>query len=103
MTTHDAPTIAELPEYHELIRKRHQIILPLAAVMFVAYFAFILLVAYDPSYLATPLADGVTSLGITLGLGLILLTFAVTALYTWYANAHIEDLIAEIQKKAGHE
>lgn len=93
--------IGALPEYKLLLSKKRAITIPLTAVMLIAYYAFVLLVAYDPGFLSTKLSDGITSLGIVLGLGLILLTFAVTAFYVWYANSHLENLIIKIQEKAG--
>lgn len=96
--------VGTLPEYHELKARRRRIALPLSVVMLSAYYAFILLVAYAPQVLGRTLSDGVTSLGILVGLGVILLTFAVTVIYTWYANTRIEGLVETIQKKAaGHE
>lgn len=96
--------IGALPEYHLLLKKRRAIALPLCLVMLAAYCAFVLLVGYRPDIMSIRLADGVTSLGIVLGLGTILLTLAVTVIYVWYANTRIEPVVAAIQQKAsGHE
>ena len=68
--------------------------------MLVAYYGFILMIGYAPGLLAVKLGDGVTSVGILAGLGLIFLTFAVTAFYVWYVNRHIAALADRIQAKA---
>lgn len=93
--------IAALPEYQQLLSKKRAVVFPLTVLMLVAYYAFILLVAYNPTLLSTQLSDGVTSLGILLGLGLIGLTFTITAFFVWYANAHLENIVEDIQKKVG--
>lgn len=93
--------IGAMPEYKLLISKKRAVTLPLTLIMLAAYYAFVSLVAYDPGFLSTKLSDGITSLGILLGLGLIVLTLAVTAFYVWYANSHLETLVSKIQEKAG--
>jgi uncharacterized membrane protein (DUF485 family) len=96
--------IGELPEYKELIRKRRAIAIPLMVITLTSYYAFILLVAYAPDFLKITLFDGVTTIGIALGFGVIVVTLAVTAFYVWYANHHLEALVTRIQQKAaGHE
>ncbi len=104
MPTLSTDAIKALPEYQELIKKRKCIARPLTVIMLLAYYIFVLMVAYAPETLSIKLADGVTSVGIVMGLGLIILTFAITGIYVWYANSKLEDLIIKIQQKAGaHE
>jgi len=99
MKTLSIDEIHALPEYRELLYRRRRVTRPLTILMLAAYFSFILAVGYTPDLLATKLSDGVTSVGILLGLFLILLTFAITAFYVWYANKHLEDLVIRIQAK----
>lgn len=100
MHTLSIDEIRALPEYRELLHKRRKIGIPLCVIMLLAYYAFIFTVAYEPAVLSQRMSDGVTTLGIWVGLGLILLTWAVTAFYVWYVNSHLEDLINRIQAKA---
>lgn len=93
--------ISAMPEYQELLAKRRAVAIPLTVLMLVIYYAFILMVAYAPDMLHQPIGEGVTSLGIVLGLGVILVTLAVTGFYVWYANTRIEPIVATIQRKAG--
>lgn len=92
--------IRAMPEYRELLYKRRKITLPMTVVVLLAYFGFIYLVAYHRDVLATRLSDGITSVGIVLGLTLILITFAITAFNVWYVNQHISGLVDRIQAKA---
>lgn len=100
MHTMSLDEIRALPEYRELLHRRRKIMIPLSIIMLVGYFSFILAVAYAPGLLGTVLSDGVTTIGIWVGLGLIAMTWGVTAFYVWYANAHLEDLLNRIQAKA---
>ncbi len=96
--------VRNLPEYRELLRRRRAISLPLTVIVLIAYYSFIVLVAYAPEFLAQPVGDSIATYGIAYGLGLILLTFLVTAIYVRYANRHIEHLVHIIQQKAvSHE
>lgn len=92
--------ISALPEYKALLERRRSATIPLAALVTVAYFVFILMVAYKPHLMGHPLGGSVT-VGIVYGLGLIFLTMGVTAWYVGYANRHLEPLLKAIQQKAG--
>ncbi len=94
-------TIVALPEYTALLRQRRRVIVPLCIVVLVAYYTFILLVAYRPDLMGQPLHAGTsTSVGLAAGLGLILMTFAITAFYVWYANTRIEPILHALHQKA---
>ena len=93
--------IRTLPEYIALTRARKKIVLPLSIVVIVAYFALILAIAFYPASLGAPIADGVTSVGIMLGLGIIIFCMLITGIYVAYANRVIEPLTRAITQKAG--
>lgn len=98
-------TVDELkhqPEYQALTRARARITWILSAAVIFVYFALILLIAFTPESLGRPLGDGVTSIGIALGLGVILFCFVITGIYVYYANHVLEPLTATIAKKVGH-
>lgn len=102
--THYEKTITEihqLPEYAALTRARKKIMWPLAAATVIAYFALILTIAFDPVALGTPVGDGVTSIGVVLGLGIIFFCMIVTGIYVYYANHVLEPLNQAVLKKAG--
>lgn len=96
----NSEAIKALPEYQTLLHQRRILAWPLCLIILTGYYSFILAVAYFPAMLATPLGDGVTSVGIVFGLGLILLTFAVTAVFVWRTNATTAILLAQIKDKA---
>lgn len=94
-------TIRQLPEYVELTRARKKIMWPLSLATIIAYFALILTIAFAPDTLGNPIGDGVTSIGILLGLGVILFCMLVTGIYVYYANRVLEPLTRAIVQKAG--
>jgi uncharacterized membrane protein (DUF485 family) len=93
--------IRQLPEYVELTRARKKIVWPLSIAVIAAYFALILAIAFSPASLGMPIGDGVTSIGVALGLGIIVYCMVITGIYVTYANRVIEPLTRAIAKKAG--
>ena len=64
--------------------------------MCVIYFGFILLVAFAPGFLGASLTGGVTTVGIPIGILVILSAFALTAFYVSRANGTYDTLTQEI-------
>ena len=61
-------TIRRNPKFAELVQQRNKLARTLTIAMLVIYFGFILLVAFAPGFLGTPLGLGsVTTIGIPLG------------------------------------
>jgi uncharacterized membrane protein (DUF485 family) len=94
-------TIRQLPEYAALTRARKKIMWPLSLATIIIYVALILTIAFHPTTLGQPIGDGVTSIGMVLGLGVILLCLVITGIYVYYANRVLEPLTQAIVKKAG--
>jgi uncharacterized membrane protein (DUF485 family) len=92
--------VAADPRYAELVRRRGRFGWTLTAMMLAAYFGYVLLIAFDKPLLARPIGRGVTSLGIPLGLGVILLAILLTAIYVRRANREFDALSADL-KEAG--
>lgn len=90
-------SIAENPKFKELVRSRSAFSWTLTIVMLVVYQAFILLIAYDPSFLAKPLyAGSVMTIGIPIGIGVIIFAFLVTGIYVVRSNSHYDELNREL-------
>ena len=65
--------------------------------MLLVYQGFILLVAFAPGLLATPLAPGgVATVGIPIGLGVIVFAFLITGIYVARANGRYDRLNREL-------
>ena len=88
------------PKYLELRSKRNTLGVTLTILMLVVYYGYIALIAFDKSFLAQPIGAGVTSLGIPIGMGVIIFTIAITGLYVRRANGEFDALTQEILKDA---
>jgi uncharacterized membrane protein (DUF485 family) len=95
--------IRQLPEYQALTKARKKILIPLSIIIIIAYFALVAAIGFFPQSLGISLWGGTTSIGVALGLALILLCFVITGLYVSYANRKLEPLIHQIQTKAKGE
>ena len=92
--------IARDPKYQELKTKRSRFGWWLALAMMIVYYGFILLVAFDKPFLATRLGDGVTTIGMPLGFGVIVFTVVITAIYVRRANREYDALTEQVVKGA---
>ena len=87
------------PNFAELVRKRTRFATLLSIAMLLIYFGFILLVAFDPKLLGTPLGTGVTTIGILLGLLVIFSAFILTGIYVRRANTEFDVLTRAISAR----
>jgi uncharacterized membrane protein (DUF485 family) len=92
--------IRALPEYIALTQARKKIVWPLSAAVMLVYFSLVVTIAFAPQSLGKPVGDGVTSIGVVLGLGVIFFCLLVTGIYVFYANRVIEPLTKTITQKA---
>lgn len=88
------------PKYLELQSKRNGIGVLLTILMMIVYYGFIALVAFNKPFLAQPIGAGVTSIGIPIGMGVIIFTIAITGYYVNRANGEFDRLTQEILKDA---
>lgn len=88
------------PKYLELRTKRNRLGIFLTVLMMLAYYGYIALIAFDKNFLAQPIGDGVTSLGIPIGMGVIIFTIAITGIYVRRANGEFDSLTKDILKDA---
>lgn len=93
-----AERIAAHPKYQELKSKRTGFGWWLTIAMLVVYYGFILLVAFNKPFLATRLGAGVMTMGMPIGLAVIVFTIVITAIYVRRANSEFDNLSEEIHK-----
>ncbi|WP_260580429.1 DUF485 domain-containing protein [Sphingopyxis sp. PET50] len=87
--------------YRRLVAGRSRFAWTLTCVMLAIYFGYILLIAFEPEMLARPLGSGVTSLGIPLGIGVILAGILLTAVYVRRANKVFDRDLDALRKDYG--
>ena len=79
------------PNYIQLVQDRKSFGWTLAIVMLVIYYGYIALVAFTPAVIAIKLAGTIT-VGIVLGLALIVISIVLTGVYVARANSRYDDL-----------
>jgi uncharacterized membrane protein (DUF485 family) len=85
------------PAFIELERRRNVFSWSLCGLMLVIYYGFILLVAFAPGLLATPIATGgVVTLGFPIGIGVILSAIVLTGIYVRRANSVFDVMTRQI-------
>ena len=98
METDLTTRIANHPQYQELKAKRTSFGWLLAAAMMVVYYGFILLVAFSIPFPAASLREGATTIGMPIGLGVIVFTVVITGIYVMRANKEYDALTEQISK-----
>jgi uncharacterized membrane protein (DUF485 family) len=82
--------------FQELVAKRTRFAWTLSAAMLVIYFGFIFIIAFAPKFLGTPIGSGVTTIGIPIGLFVIVSAFVLTGIYVRRANSEFDTITREI-------
>jgi uncharacterized membrane protein (DUF485 family) len=104
MTQEQVDKIKNDPNFIELTQKRSSFAWLLSIAMLVVYFAFILTIAFNPSALGTPLGDDtVTTVGIPIGIAVIIFAFALTGIYVKRANSEFDELTNKIKENVKGE
>ena len=93
-----AQRIAANPKYQELKAKRTSFGWVLTIAMMVVYYGFILLVAFNKEFLSSKLGSGVMTIGMPIGLGVIVFTIVITAVYVRRANSEFDRLSDQVTK-----
>jgi uncharacterized membrane protein (DUF485 family) len=100
MATDLTTRILNDPRYAQLKSRRTRFGWMLTIAMLVVYYGFILLVAFDKPFLATRLGAGVTTVGMPIGLAVIVFTVIITGIYVRRANSEYDVLTEQIAKAA---
>lgn len=85
-------------ELRRLVRRKWTVSVILTACLFVIYYGFILLIAVDKELLARKIGAA-TTLGIPLGVAVIVLSWVLTALYVLWANGSYDAAVRELTEQ----
>ena len=83
------------PNYQKLVSERRSLGWTLAVITLVMYYGYIAIVAFAPSLIAVPLFGSIT-VGIVLGVAIILASILLTGIYVVRANSEYDDLTSAI-------
>jgi uncharacterized membrane protein (DUF485 family) len=99
MKADSVETIKRHPLYAVLVAKRKRFALILTILMLAIYYGFILVIAFSPKILAVPLSAGsVMTVGIPVGVLIILSAFVLTGIYVVRANGEFDRLTKAIRE-----
>jgi uncharacterized membrane protein (DUF485 family) len=92
-------SIERSDEFRQLKKRHRSFVLPVALLFLLWYFAYVLLADYAHDFMATPVFGNV-NLGLLLGLGQFVSTFAITTWYVMYANRRLDPAASAIRERA---
>jgi len=91
------PDFDDVSALEAIASRRLRVALALTAAMLVVYFGFILLIAFAKDFLSRTVTDGL-SVGMALGVVVILATWALTWIYVRWANRVYEPALDELRE-----
>jgi uncharacterized membrane protein (DUF485 family) len=87
-------------EFRHLVRRRWRVSMVLTGLLFVLYYGYIVLIAVDRPFLAQRMGRGVTTIGIPLGMAVIVGSWALTAAYIVWANRRYDPEVTRLRERA---
>lgn len=93
-------SIFEDPDFKKLSREKNNISLILTVLELVIYFGFISLIAFNKPLLASKITENIT-LGIPVGIGVIVISWILTGIYIKWANEKYDSLVENVKNKIG--
>lgn len=97
MSKHHYDHIRDNEKFHELVAQKSRLSWILTAMILVVYYSFIIVVAFAPQWLGTPLnANTTLTWGLPVGISIILFTFLITGIYVYRANNRYDSLMQKI-------
>ncbi len=89
------------PKFHQLVARRSKFAWRLSAIVLSIYFSFILIIAFAPQFLGQPISEtSVITIGIPIGVFIILSAFILTGIYVRKANKDFDQVNQEIIDEA---
>ena len=98
----DFPAVQSSEEFQTLRKRHRNFVFPVLALALLWYLAYVLLAGYAPEFMATPVF-GRVNVGLLIGLGQVVTTFAITMIYVTYANRRLDPIAADIRTQNGGE
>jgi uncharacterized membrane protein (DUF485 family) len=88
------------PKYQQLVTQRSSFGWTLSIIMLAIYYGFIAVIAFNKSLLGIKLGAGVMTVGIPVGVAVILSAFLLTGIYVRRANSQYDALIKQIVEES---
>lgn len=94
----DYVAVQESDRFRQLKRTQRSFIFPMAAFFLIWYFAYVLLAAFATDFMSQRVWGDIT-VGLLLGLGQFVTTFAITTAYVSFANRKLDPISADIREE----
>ena len=86
------------PEFQELRNRLRRFVFPMSALFLIWYAAYVILGAFFHDFMATKVWGDI-NVGIVIGLGQFVSTFAITFIYVRFANRELDPRAAAIRNE----
>jgi uncharacterized membrane protein (DUF485 family) len=86
---HDYLAVQASPEFQELRSRLRRFVFPMSGLFLIWYFAYVLLGAFAHDFMAIKVWGNI-NVGLLIGLGQFVSTFAITGIYVWWANRELD-------------
>ena len=98
MTKEQVLEIKNNPNYQKLVSTRSKFAWTLTIVILVVYYAFILFIAFSPETLGAKISpDAMMTVGIPVGIAIIVFAFVLTGIYVKRANSEFDGLLNNLK------
>lgn len=98
ITQKEVSKILNSKEFHQLVKKRRSVSILFTVLMLTVYFGFILLIAFNKPFLSTNIGEHI-SLGLPLGIGIIVFAWVLTGLYIYWANNKYDKSVRDLKNQ----
>ncbi|WP_457639240.1 DUF485 domain-containing protein [Persephonella sp.] len=100
MTKEELKKVLQDPDFQALVKKVTAVSLGFTAAILIIYYSFILLLAYGKDFLGQPISEGsATTVGIPIGIGVIISAWVLTGLYVYWANKNYDPMVKQLKEK----
>jgi uncharacterized membrane protein (DUF485 family) len=100
MSKKSAHEILEDEEFKSLSKQKNTVSLILTLLELFIYFGFISLIAFNKPFLASKISGDIT-VGIPIGIGVIVLSWILTGIYVNWANKKYDPMVENVKNKIG--
>lgn len=99
MSSHQrAQEILQDPEFQAFARRKNAVSFWLTLITVAVYFAFIGMMAFGSEFMSHKIGNA-TTIGIPIGMGVILVSWLLTGLYVRWANGTYDAMVARMRAK----
>jgi uncharacterized membrane protein (DUF485 family) len=93
-----ATEVIESPDFKRLVALRWTVSMVLLALLFISYYGYILLIPFAPEFMKSRVGE-TTTMAIPLGIGAIVIAFALTAFYVGWANKSYDPEVERLKNQ----